>query len=534
MKTKTIINRVAICIIAVMSLLSTYPGNCQQSMSLGSLQFVMPDQKAVRANRALHVKVAKTGITPKVVSKVGGVAFVQTAEPDNKVNSLSLGVDFHKNSAYTIINDTMCYIPLEVWELQSIVNYANDTDNAAVTLFGSDSVRIKYHNAFLDNLMGLRILQTDLIFTSFLNGSDKGKLPAYSDGQYIMSPKEESKYKMWSDIDFDYFDKTYEDHAYVLYQDALFYMDSIGEYYDTYIYTDYDQPIRFSISNGELKFVGLPYYRFSKRDPILVDTLEMYHVLKEYVVRYNGLREKYNKYSFSHYFTKNNNPVVHDIQKIIGNGKKIQKKAIAAFIRTNYYAMCDTFGINNESLLYDFYLMTFVKDYLNQFADSIAYYGSSIPELEILCYEYLSITDSLDYFDYPIVSAYVNSFYDILPTDSTIFSLKLFMDEKKITFDKALIEYMFLYKTAFAYTLDRLTQYFKENHWLTYGINPIVYDAAEKTCQWSAFFRYVKENYENEWLAFVKNVQKLSYDAPRVQTPINFIDSIKESLTDEE
>ena len=53
-------------------------------------------------------------------------------------------------------------------------------------------------------------------------------------------------------------------------------------------------------------------------------------------------------------------------------------------------------------------------------------------------------------------------------------------------------------------------------------INPIVFDAAEKTCQWGAFFRYVKENYNEEWHSFVNNIKKLKYDAPIVQTPIDF------------
>lgn len=57
---------------------------------------------------------------------------------------------------------------------------------------------------------------------------------------------------------------------------------------------------------------------------------------------------------------------------------------------------------------------------------------------------------------------------------------------------------------------------------LIYLINPIVYDSAIKCCQWSAFFRYVKANYPDEWRSFKADVQQLRYDAPEVVTPINF------------
>ena len=52
-------------------------------------------------------------------------------------------------------------------------------------------------------------------------------------------------------------------------------------------------------------------------------------------------------------------------------------------------------------------------------------------------------------------------------------------------------------------------------------INPIVYDSAIKCCQWSAFFRYVKANYPDQWRKFKSDVRRLRYDAPEVVTPIN-------------
>ena len=207
----------------------------QQSMSLGDLEFVMPNEKVLRTNRTLHMKMARTGISSRVIAKVGGVAFIQTAEPDFNVKSLSLGVDYSNNAAYATINDSIYIIPLEIWELQSIVNYANQDNNAAVTLYGNDDVRIQYHEAFIDNLMGLRILQADLMLTDFLKYSDRGKFPAYSDGEFIFSPNEKNRYNAFCSLDSILFGYSYEDLSVINSFRLGHIIDSIGDKYDTYI-----------------------------------------------------------------------------------------------------------------------------------------------------------------------------------------------------------------------------------------------------------------------------------------------------------
>ena len=352
-------------LIAILTVIASIPSSAQQSMSLGSLQFVMPSQKTMRTNRTIHMKMARTGISARIVARVGGVAFIQTAEPDFDISSLSLGIDYAKNSAFTVINDTTYTIPLEVWELQSIVNYANQEDNAAVTLFGDNGTRIQYHDAFLDNLMGLRILQTDLILTRFLSPADRGKLPSYSDGKFILSPNEERELKSWNHKDslrlkelnrWNYIDRLWYDTPYDKVSQYYFdkvekRMKSIGESWDSFIYTDYDQPIKFNHSYGKIEFDGRPYYRFTSSDPNLVDTLEMYYELKNFVDTFNLQRNKYKDLSISKVFKKSNNPVIYDLAKLMKKKKNIQKKATNAFEMIDYYALCDTFKINryNES-----------------------------------------------------------------------------------------------------------------------------------------------------------------------------------------
>lgn len=66
------------------------PTIAQQSMSLGDLKFVMPSSEVSSSARMLSMRMATTGISPKIYARVGGVAFIQTATPEFTVNSLSV------------------------------------------------------------------------------------------------------------------------------------------------------------------------------------------------------------------------------------------------------------------------------------------------------------------------------------------------------------------------------------------------------------------------------------------------------------
>ena len=90
------------------------------------------------------------------------------------------------------------------------------------------------------------------------------------------------------------------------------------------------------------------------------------------------------------------------------------------------------------------------------------------------------------------------------PSDKADFSMRIFNADGS----EAKIDYMWTFVC-------------KQMSDLIYLINPIVYDSAIKCCQWSAFFRYVKANYPDEWRSFKADVQRLRYDAPEVVTPIN-------------
>lgn len=66
-----------------------------------------------------------------------------------------------------------------------------------------------------------------------------------------------------------------------------------------------------------------------------------------------------------------------------------------------------------------------------------------------------------------------------------------------------------------------LKEYSKQRNTLNpliYGINPNVWGAGRNTMRWSAFFRFVRNNYNLEWDTFIKSITTVVIE-PEVKTP---------------
>lgn len=512
-------NKFLICFFLI--ILST-PLWSQQSLNLGDLKFIMPSDAVQLSSRSLTMKMATTGISPKMFAKVGGVAFIQTAVPNMTIDNLQLGCDFEKNTALVTINDTVFSIPLEVWELQSIVNFADDEYNAAVTLFGDRDSRIKHHPAFIDNLMGLRILQTDLLLASnFLNVSDRGKLPQYDNGEYIMSDKEKEEYNSWCLLDSILYDTSYENLSMACSMRLMMGMDSINEKFDTYIYTDYNQPISFKCVDGEIQFEGEPYYRFAHRDSIVVDTIEMYYELKNFIDTFNLRKEENKELVIKNIYSEKNNPILYKLAKLFDNKNSTMQNATDAMRFTKYYSMCDSLKIEDSFTPYIKYAL--LKIQAIEFSDSILSCTAEVDmRLKKLCSEFKSIEEEITYDDYPILTEYSILMGKAAPNDSLAIKLGDNALNFGLTYERLLIEYLYNNRIPSVKEAVALTSYLRDNSTIVYLINPIVFQASHKVCRWSAFFRFVKQNYFDEWIIFKEQVKRLKYDAPIVQTPINF------------
>ena len=503
-------------------IVSSVPLWSQQSLNLGDLKFVMPSDAVQLSSRSLKMKMATTGISPRMFAKVGGVAFIQTAVPNMTIDNLNLGCDFDMNTAFVTINDTVFTIPLEVWELQSIVDFADDDYNAAVTLFGDSYSRIKYHPAFIDNLMGLRILQTDLLLASnFLNVSDRGKLPQYNNGEYIMTDREKKEYYSWCLLDSVLYDTSYEDLSMACSIQLMMDVDSINEDYDTYIYTDYDQPISFKCVDGEILFEGEPYYRFAQRDSIVVDTIEMYYELKNFIDTFNIRKDENSRLCIRNIYNKKSCPTIYRLAKLFRNRNNTMQNAIDAMKYTNYYSMCDSLDIEDGFMPYlEFSLLKFQA---KEFSDSILSCTENVDKkLMTLCSEFSSLEEDIEYHDYPMLTEYAILMGKAAPNDSLAIKLSNNALNFGLTYERLLIEHLYRNRIPGVKEAVELTSYLKDNSTIVYLINPIVFQAAHKVCRWSAFFRFVKQNYFDEWAVFKEQVGRLKYDAPIVQTPIDF------------
>ena len=509
------------CLIWFILFALSLPSWSQQSLSLGDLKFIMPSNEVQLSSRSLTMRMATTGISPKIFSKVGGVALIQTAVPDMSIDNLQLGCNLEENTAYVTINDTIFPIPLEVWELKSIVKFADDEYNAAVTLFGDNNSRIKYHPAFIDNLMGLRILQTDLLLASnFLNISDRGRLPQYDNGMYIMSDAEKERYSYWCMFDSAFYDTSYENVSIACSLQLGMAIDSINENFDTYIYTDYDQPISFKCVDGEIQFEGKPYYRFAKRDSVVVDTIEMYYELKNFIDTFNLQKEEYKNLSIKNIYNKRNNPTIYKAAKLLKNRNNTMEKAINAMKLLDYYRMCDSLDIEDRLMSYLNYSL--LKIQLTEFTDSILSSKMVNKKLMNLCTEFKSMVEKISYDNYPILTEYATLVGNAAPNDSLANRIASNALNFGLTYERYMIEYLYNNRVLAVKEVSELTSYLRGNFSLVYLINPIIFDASFKVCRWSAFFRFVKQNYINEWNIFKGQVERLMYDAPIVQTPIDF------------
>lgn len=366
--------RVVFCSVMIMAMSLSLLA--QRSMSLGDLKFVLPSAGMQMASRTFDIKMATTGITSSMFRKIGGVAFIQTAVPSFEIDGLELLCDIASNSASVAINDTVYELPLEVWQLQSIVNFADASGNAAVTLYGDEESLIKYHKAFIDNLMGLRLLQVDLSLSKQLLETEVGMFPAIH-GEYILSPNERNVYE-----------------------------------------------------NGIYKNEMLSAYMSYTED--VIDAMEAYGFL--------------------------------DAKSFLDAVKEMSYEELSGV----YYSMV----VISELMMYE-----------------------------------MPVTD---------VYSYIYTDYDQPINFSSV--------EQNIVFEGSPY-YLFAHwanDDSDAVIGEEWTSICKQMSDIIFLINPIVYDSAIKCCQWSAFFRYVKANYPDEWRSFKAEVQRLRYDAPEVVTPIDF------------
>jgi len=229
------------------------------------------------------------------VESVGGVSFEQVATPDASQDGqpVSLSYDPSLPDGNRLVvhigsNTLRTYLP--DWELRPIANFANSEYAAVVSLFGKgpDEKRyyyIQYHSAFKDTLLGMRLLQADIMFMSL---GENWRLPRYN-GELVLGlgewpPPSNAPVKAARRI-----------------SDIL-----RGQEFRSWVLTDIDQHPTFGNNQGALSFSVQPYYYFWRLDEAKAKATLTVHdsLINEYndllnkyktdVAKYNSMVESYN------------------------------------------------------------------------------------------------------------------------------------------------------------------------------------------------------------------------------------------------
>ncbi|MCL2327524.1 MAG: hypothetical protein FWC39_03305 [Bacteroidetes bacterium] len=184
------------------------------------------------------------------VSKVGGVAFLAEAEPNDTIKNENIKIAYNVNKPdgyrleITIGEKTLSpYLP--DWQLIPIVKYVNSDYNACVSLFGENgnnsSYEITYHPAFNNTLLGIRLLQADI---ALMDLSVNWQLPTFNSNQILGEGESIKNKNSWQEDAMKIQNLTHAGN------------------FSAWVLTDDDTRVVFNIQNNTFSMTGTPYYHF--------------------------------------------------------------------------------------------------------------------------------------------------------------------------------------------------------------------------------------------------------------------------------
>jgi hypothetical protein len=186
-------------------------------------------------------------------ANAGGISFQAVASPADNLKNRSVSVDFTNNRLVVQIGTQNFYPDLPLWQLTPIASFADSPYTVVVTQMG-DTIGKKeaeclFHPAFLDNLLGLRLFQAELLNIPDILWDipiDAQRKPILATSEQPFTPQ------MDSAIHRTIYEKL-----------------TGSEKFTSFTLTDKDVDMVFEINGSELKLSGNPYYYFTKTE---VDT----------------------------------------------------------------------------------------------------------------------------------------------------------------------------------------------------------------------------------------------------------------------
>lgn len=189
----------------------------------------------------------------RFVGRVGGVAFAAVAELGQTLQGKSLQLKYNPSNLdgdrfAVIVGEEVILQSLPDWILLPVARYANSESNACVSLFGAkttdESYDIVYHLALADTMLGLRLLQADILLIDL---AETWMLPK-KNGRTILGLGETEQ-------------NLFPRSAANILAEAM-----QLESFQSWVLTDVGERVQVELDNGKLYFTGQPYYYFWRSD----------------------------------------------------------------------------------------------------------------------------------------------------------------------------------------------------------------------------------------------------------------------------
>ena len=179
---------------------------------------------------------------------VAGISFQAIASPAENLKNESISLDFADNRLVVRIGTETFYPGLPLWQLIPIVNFTDSPYTVAVSQLGDTTgnrgAQCRFHPAFLDNLLGLRLFQADLLnLTDIL-----WDIPIDAQRRYILAPSEQSFTPQRDSV----------------IHRTIYEKLARGNRFTSFVLTDEDVNFVFDIDESGLKLSGQPYYYFTR------------------------------------------------------------------------------------------------------------------------------------------------------------------------------------------------------------------------------------------------------------------------------
>ncbi|MDR3266741.1 MAG: hypothetical protein LBT24_04130 [Tannerella sp.] len=182
---------------------------------------------------------------------IGGVSFEAVAVPATGLTNQNIALDYEGGNLLVKIGDKVFYPKLSEWQLIPIVKFADSPYQVAFSALGDTTnnkeAQCKYHPAFLNSLLGLRIFQIDLlnipgVLWDLPKDKERNYILAESENSYI--PRKDSVLNV----------KLYEE------------LIGSGRQFTSFLFTDKYAEIIFDTEGNKLSFSGHPDYFFTKNN----------------------------------------------------------------------------------------------------------------------------------------------------------------------------------------------------------------------------------------------------------------------------